>query len=101
MSPRKVRLVADAVKGKSVKDAEALLTFLPKVATLPLLKLLRSAVANAKGMKSAVNPDHLHIKDLRVDGGATLKRSMPRARGTAYQILKRTSKIVLTLGESK
>src|SRR3989344_1625591 len=96
-SPRKMRLVADAVKGKTVKDARALLSFLPKLAARPILKLLESASANAKENAHTIDTDALHIKDLRVDGGAGLKRSMPRARGSAYQILKRTSKVTLVL----
>ncbi len=100
MSPRKVRLVADAVKGKTASEALAILSLLPKTATLPLLKLLRSAMANAKQNGGVTHPEVLRVSGLSVNSGATLKRSMPRARGTAYQILKRTSKIVLTLSES-
>ncbi len=96
-SPRKMRLVADAVRGKSVAQAEALLSVMPKVATVPLQKLLRSAVANAKENQKATDTNALIIKDFRVDSGAVLKRMMPRARGSAYQILKRTSKITLVL----
>lgn len=100
-SPRKMRLVADAVKGKTVREARTLLSFMPKAATRPLLKLLESAVANAKENKKAAETDTLRIADLRVDSGRVLKRSMPRARGSAYQIRKRTSKISLILQESK
>jgi large subunit ribosomal protein L22 len=98
-SPRKMRLIADAVKGKSVTQAEALLRVMPKIATVPLQKLLRSAVANAKENQKATDPNALIIKDFRVDSGTVLKRMMPRARGSAYQILKRTSKVTLILGE--
>lgn len=100
-SPRKMRLVADAVKGKTVAQAETLLSLMPKAATVPLRKLLRSAVANAKENQKVTETDNLVIKDFRVDPGAVLKRSMPRARGSAYQILKRTSKVTLILSEPK
>ncbi len=100
MSPRKVRLVADVVKGKTVGEAEAILSLLPKVATAPLLKLLRSAAANAKQNGGVAHPEVLRVTGLSVDSGATLKRSMPRARGSAYQILKRTSKITLALSDA-
>lgn len=99
-SPRKMRLVADAVKGKTVREARAVLSFMPKVATRPILKLLESAAANAKENQKVSEADSLRIKDLRVDGGVVLKRSMPRAHGSAYQILKRTSKVTLVLSES-
>ena len=100
-SPRKMRLVIDAVKGKSVTQAEALLGLMPKIATVPLQKLLRSAVANAKENQKVTDTDSLIIKDFRVDSGTVLKRSMPRARGSAYQILKRTSKVTLVLSEQQ
>lgn len=100
-SSRKMRLVADAVKGKSVRDARAVLSLLPKTAAKPLLKLLESAAANAKENAHVENTDTLIISDLRVNAGPTLKRSMPRARGSAYQILKRTSKVTLILAEGE
>ena len=96
-SPRKMRLVADAVKGKTVREARILLSLMPKAATRPLLKLLESAAANAKENQKATDTDALRIADFRVDGGVVLKRSMPRAHGSAYQILKRTSKVTLVL----
>lgn len=99
MSPRKVRLVVDAVRGKSVADARAILSFMPKAAATPLLKLLESAVKNAANINSASDASLLTIADFHVDGGQTLKRIMPRAHGSAYQILKRTSKVTLVLAE--
>jgi large subunit ribosomal protein L22 len=99
-SPRKMRLVVNAVKGKTVGEARALLSLMPKVATLPLRKLLESAVANAKENQKHRETDAFIIKDFRVDPGVVLKRSMPRAHGSAYQILKRTSKVTLVLSES-
>ena len=98
-SPRKMRLVTDAVKGKSVAEARTILAFLPKVATTPIAKLLESAVANAKENAKVTDVEKLRIADLFVDGRVTLKRMMPRAHGSAYQILKRTSKVTLVLKE--
>ena len=100
MSPRKVRLVSSAVKGKSVAQAKVALQFLVKAAALPLQKLLKSAVDNAKNNFNT-GEENLLIKEFRVDGGKTMKRSMPRARGSAYQILKRTSKVTLILTEKQ
>jgi large subunit ribosomal protein L22 len=99
-SPRKVRLVSDLVKGKSVPDAIRLLSVTTKEAALPLKKLILSAVKNAK-QSSSVDENNLYIKDFRVDAGVVMKRSMPRARGSAFPILKRTSKIKLVLAEKE
>ena len=97
-SPRKVRLVSDLVKGESVSRAQVQLKFLNKRASRAVSKLLDSAVANAKENNS-VGKDDLYIKEIRVDEGPTLKRIRARARGSAYQIRKRTSKITLELGK--
>lgn len=96
-SPRKVRLVAGLIKGKSVAQAVAELDFLAKRAGLPIKKLLLSAVANAKQM--GVEADNLFIKELRVDKGITMKRMMPAAMGTGHRINKRTSHLSLLLAE--
>ena len=96
-SPRKVRLVAGLVKGKSVAEAIAELDFLAKRAGLPIKKLLLSAVANAKQM--GIDADNLFIKELRVDKGIVMKRMMPAAMGTGHKINKRTSHLTLVLGE--
>jgi len=101
MSPRKVRLVADTVRGKSVADARAVLSFMPKVSALPLLKLLNSAEKNAMHTSGASDASALKVSELYVNQGKTLKRHMPRAHGSAYQILKRTSKITLVLAEKQ
>ena len=100
-SPRKMRLVVDAVKGKTVREAQTLLSLMPKIATVPLRKLLESAISNAKENQKVSDTGSLIIKDFRVDPGVVLKRSMPRAHGSAYQILKRTSKITLVLAEKQ
>ncbi len=96
-SPRKVRLVTDLVKGKSVDHALALLAFSGKRAGDPIQKLIRSAAANAKANNKTEG--ELFIKEFRVDEGITLKRSMPRARGSAFPIKKRQSHVLLVLGE--
>ena len=96
-SPRKVRLVAGLVKGKSVAEAIAELDFLAKRAGLPIKKLLLSAVANAKQM--GIEAENLFIKELRVDKGIVMKRMMPAAMGTGHRINKRTSHLNLLLAE--
>ena len=96
-SPRKVRLVSDLVKGKSVVQAIQILSVTAKSAAEPLSKLIKSAVQSAKS--GNVDEKNLYIKDFRVDAGVTMKRSMPRARGSAFPILKRTCHVSLVLGE--
>ena len=78
IAPRKVRSVADLIRGMSVNDAEAQLLMVRRRPAQPLLKLLRSAVANAKNKQ--VNPDHLFIAEIRVDQGPMLKRIMAARR---------------------
>lgn len=94
-SPRKVRLVANLVRGKRIPEAEVELMFLPKRAAEPVLKLLRSAVANTGG----ISKDSLFIKEISVNKGVVLKRFMPRARGAGARINKRSSHITIVLGE--
>jgi large subunit ribosomal protein L22 len=98
-SPRKVRLVADLVRGKRVEDALITLTFAGKRASKPLEKLLASAVANAKN--ASLDLDKLVVKEIRVDGGAILYRRRPRSRGMANPIRKRTSHINIVLVEKE
>ncbi len=95
-SPRKVRLVANLVRGKSVVDALNILNFVSKKATHPLHGLVMSAVANAKNNFN-LEKEGLMVKEIRVDSGVVLKRSMPRARGSAFPIKKRTSHVLLVL----
>jgi len=97
-SPRKVRLVGDLIKGKSVNLAIAELDFLAKRASAPIKKLLMSAVANAKNNQN-LSAENLKVKGVAVDAGVILKRIMPRARGSASGINKRTSHITLVLEE--
>ncbi|MEI6660257.1 MAG: 50S ribosomal protein L22 [bacterium] len=94
-SPRKVRLVASFLKGKRVAEAFTHLSSLPKRASGPIEKLLASAVANAK--VAGIAPEGLVIESITVNKGIVLKRSMPRARGSASRINKRTSHVALTL----
>ena len=96
-SPRKVRLVADTIRGKRVPDALAVLSFLEKRAAAPIRKLLESAVANAR-QNFGADPDELAVREITVNKGAVLKRSMPRARGRATPIKKRTSHVTIILG---
>lgn len=95
-SPRKVRLLADLVRGKKVSDALATLRFVDKRAAGPFSKVIESAVANAKTEGADVTK--LFIKAVAVDKGSVLKRSMPRARGSASRINKRNSHISVELG---
>ena len=99
ISPRKVRLVANMLRGLYVNEAEAQLLISPQKSIGPILKLLRSAVSNGK--QKQLNPENLFIKEIRVDNGPMLKRFMPRAQGRATMIQKKTSHITLILAESE
>jgi large subunit ribosomal protein L22 len=99
ISPRKVRMVVDTVRGKSVSQALSILGFTRKKAALPVQKLLKSAVANAVENGGISDVDALVIDRIMVDEGPTLKRYMPRARGRATPIRKRTSHIRIMLRE--
>jgi large subunit ribosomal protein L22 len=99
VSPRKARLVADLVRGKSVTEARAILAFATRDAAVPVRKVLESAAANADnnhGMRS----DELVLAHVTVDPGPTIKRFRPRAMGRATPILKRTSHITIGLAEA-
>ena len=98
IAPRKVRLLADSLKGLPASEAEAQLLLRPHRASRPLVKLLRSAVANAKTNKKA-NPDALFVASVRVDKGPILKRSLPRAMGRATPIHKIMSHVTIVLAE--
>ena len=99
-SPRKVRTVANLVKGKKVSVALSQLSFLPKRAAAPLKKLILSAVSSAKQLQS-LEENSLFIKELRIDGGVVMKRSTPRAFGRASAIHKHTSHVILVLDDVK
>lgn len=98
IAPRKVRLVADLIRGKSVEEAQNILNFTVKKASLPFLKLLNQAVANAKN-NFQLDSDNLYISKVFVDEGQKYKRWIARARGSANEIQKKTSRITLVLGE--
>jgi large subunit ribosomal protein L22 len=95
-SPRKVRLVANLVKGKKIEDVRNTLAFLVKRASKPLADLIESAVANASHNFN-IPAEQLYVKEFTIDQGVTLKRRMPRARGMAYPINKRTSHVFVQL----
>ena len=97
IAPRKVRLISDTLKGLSIQEAEAQLLLRPHRAAKALLKLLRSAVANAKNNQKSSS---LFVASLRVDQGPMLKRSLPRAQGRATPIHKKMSHVTLVLEEA-
>jgi len=96
IAPRKVRLLADLIRGKSVDQAQSILNLTVKRGSLPLLKLLKSAVTSAQSQIGA-QAQILYISKITVDEGPKLKRFMPRARGSAYEIQKKTSHVTLVL----
>ena len=96
-SPRKVALVAELIKGKRVAEALIILDNLPKRASLPINKLLVSAISNAKNL--GINEENIVVENVTVNKGIVLKRIMPRARGSASRINKRTSHVEITLSE--
>jgi large subunit ribosomal protein L22 len=98
ISPTKVRKVARAVKGMPVEEALNLLSYMPQRSAKILVKVIRSAVANAD-QKPEVDVDNLSISSIAVNQGPSLKRFRPRAMGRATRILKRTSHITIELAE--
>jgi len=100
LAPRKVRQVADAIRGKKVTEAQTILQFLVRRPVLPISKLLKSAIASARN-DFQLEEKNLYISKITVDEGPKLKRWMPVSRGRANQIFKRTSHITLILDEIK
>jgi len=98
VSPRKTRLVADLIRGKGSEEAMNILTFTKKTAAKILIKLLKSAIANAT-QKKTIDIDRLYVKRIAVDQGPTMKRFQPRAMGRATTIRKRSSHITIILDE--
>ncbi|MDB5265493.1 MAG: ribosomal protein [Parcubacteria group bacterium] len=98
-SPRKVRLVTDMVKGKSVKDALSALAFLPKRASLPIAKLIQSAAANAK--QQGIDEAALRVENITVNSAGMLVKYMPRAMGRAAPVRRRKSRVLVTLSTAK
>lgn len=101
-SPRKMRLVADLVRGQKVEKALAILRFNPKEASRRLEKLLLSALANwqAKNEDASLEDADLIVAEIRVDGGAMLKRLRPAPQGRAHRIRKRSNHVTLVLGSN-
>ncbi len=97
-TPTKVRLVLNNIRGKNVDEAMAILSFTPTAAASAVSKVVKSAAANAVNNHS-LDYSRLYVKECYADEGATLKRWMPRAKGSASQILKRTSHITVVVAE--
>ncbi len=100
MSPRKVKIVCDLLRGKAVGDAVAILMNTPKAAAEPLLKLLKSVVANAEN-NAELDVDRLYISKCYVTPGQTMKRIRPVSKGRAFRILKRSSHVTISVTEKE
>ena len=98
IAPRKVRLVVDLIRGKNVGEAISILNFSPKAGSAVVLKVLNSAIANADH-NYEMKVEDLFVKEAVVNEGPTLKRFMPRAKGSASSIMKRTSHITIVVAE--
>ncbi len=100
ISPRKVKIVADMLRGKDVQEALAIIKFTPKAASEVLEKLLKSAIANAEN-NHEMKSENLYIAEIYANQGPTLKRIRPAAKGSAVRIRKRTSHITIVLREKE
>lgn len=100
IAPRKVRLVAELLKGKRTEEAQSILNFIPNKAALSFSKLLKQALSNAKN-NFQLQESNFFISKILVDEGPKLKRVFPRSRGRAEEIQKKTSHITLFLEEVK
>ena len=100
ISPRKVKIVCDIIRGKDTKTAKAILAQTPKAAAELMLKLLNSAVANAENNHD-MDPDNLYVSQTYANPGPILKRIRPQARGRAFRINKRTSHITIVVAEKE
>jgi len=100
-TPRKVRLVADLIRGKGVQEAVNILHLTNKHAAKDLEKLLKSAIANAENRDEPVDVDRLFVKEVMVDGGPTMKRFRPAPMGRGFRVLKRSSHVTLKLDTRK
>ena len=98
ISPRKVKIVLDLIRGKDVATAAAILMQTPKAASEPVLKLLKSAAANAEN-NHQMDPEKLYVSACYANLGPIIKRIMPRAQGRAYRINKRTSHVTIAVSE--
>jgi large subunit ribosomal protein L22 len=100
VTPRKVGIVLDEVRGLKVDQALALLGSVNRSASLPIIKVIKSAVANATNNKEMLR-ENLYIKEIYASEGVRMKRFMARAKGSASQILKRTSHITCVVSDTK
>ncbi len=100
ISPRKVGIVCDLIRGKSVAQATAILMATPKAASEPMLKVLKSAAANAEN-NHAMDPEKLYVSEIHADPGPIIKRMRPRAQGRGFRINKRTSHITIAVAEKE
>lgn len=100
ITPRKVKIVLDLIRNKPAGTACAILAHTPKAASVPCLKLLKSAMANAEN-NHGMDVSKLYVKECYVGPGPTMKRMSPRGRGSADTILKRTSQVTIVLGEKE
>ena len=100
ISPRKVKVVADLIRGKDTQDALATLKFTPKAASEIIEKILKSAIANAENNHN-MDSKNLYIAEIYANQGPTLKRIRPAAKGSAVRIRKRTSHITIKLREKE
>ena len=98
ISPRKVNIVCELIRGKSIAQATAILMNTPKAASEPLLKLVKSAAANAEN-NHQMDPEKLYVAEIFANGGPILKRIRPRAQGRAFRINKRTSHVTVVVKE--
>ena len=97
IAPRKARLVMDMIRGRKVDDAMSVLQFSKKRAAVMIAKVIKSAVANYNEQTVEQGNGELIISEARVDGGPVIKRFQPKDRGKAYNIMKRTSHLVIAV----
>ena len=100
IAPRKVKVVCDLIRGKSAAEANAIMMNTPKAASEILVKLLKSAVANAENNHN-MDPEKLYVAEVSVSPGPIMRRIRPMDHGRAFRILKRTSHITLVLKEKE
>lgn len=100
ISPRKVKIVCDLIRGKNTKTAAAILMQTPKAASELMIKVLNSAVANAEN-NHQMDPDNLYVSETFANPGPILKRGRPRAQGRMFRINKRTSHITIVVKEKE
>lgn len=100
MTPRKMKLLCDLIRGKDANTAMAIIQNTPKAASEVMAKLLKSAMANAEN-NFGMNGDNLYVKEAHVAPGPIMKRVRPRAQGRAFRILKRTSHVTVVLAEKE